>query len=312
MAPTKDAQSVSLKLDEVLSKFDTLSAEFQDCKHAVDRLSQASGNGVPRGRGMPPTTESDEEYDYVSNVGLNARRQYPAQGSQSRTRQNRAFGLPASFDEGDVTQVNTEQINADYQSIVDSLQKIRLPSSLKVNIGQGRGIKRDDQPMVNILRKCGQFAETLIKLLSQLSEDKVTEEDLKDLFVLALTQLRYVQDKYTVVTLQGTFGKKVANLYENIEHNPGAYRQQNLEAVRAAVGLVAAEQQHNQQPRGAFGYTPQHPFRPSYNRGGFQPRFGPRRGFDPYQRFERVPSFRGPRPSAPTNDNNSGDNYTSH
>ena len=67
---------------------------------------------------------------------------------------------------------------------------------------------------------------------------------------------------------------------------------------------MAAEQQHNQQPRGAFGYTPQNTLRPSYNRGGFQLNIGPRRGFDPYQRFERVPSFRSHRPSsAPTYDN---------
>jgi len=213
----------------------------------------------------------------------------PAQGRRRNARERRAFDFPGLEEEGE-----SEALQAEFSIIQDSLKRVRLPASLKVNIGGARGVKREDQQLVSVLRKSAQYTETLLKLISELSADEVTEEDLKDIFIVLYAQLRHIQDKFTTVTLQGTFGHKVASLYEAVERNPGAYRTRNLDTVRACVGLVAAEQPPQGQGHRP-GFQSQGAFRG--NRGGFQGRFqynprgGPRRFGgavgDNYGRFVR-------------------------
>ena len=278
---------VETDLQKVIRKLDKLTADVEELKNDQPRTLQTGKFN------FAPTHVGEEEDVLSSMLG-------PARGRQQGACQNRAPDLLSSDPEGEL---QDSEVQAAYQNIVDSVQKFRLPASLKCNIGQPKGIKREDHLCVNILRKCGAFSETIIKLLSNLSPDQVTEADMKDLFTIALAQLRYVQEKYTFLTLQSSFGKKVATLYENIEQHPSAYRPRNLESVRAAVSLVAAEQQNHppqsQPSRGHF-----HQYRPQPSRDfGYQPRFGSRRGpfgYDPYRFEQRVPAYRGPRPHAPS------------
>ena len=303
-------------LKQMVQRVEALTVSVQEVKESQKPRSSLLG-GVRFEQG-----ESDPE-DFQDGDDTRAHRDGrsvdPPRGRRRDYRDNRAFDIPGLELEGDVETIQTE-----FSIIQDSVKKVRLPTSLKVNIGGARGVRRDDQQLVSVLRKNAQYTETLMKLVSQLSEDTVTEGDLKDIFVVLLANIRYIQDKFTAVTLQGTFGKKVAGLYEAIERNPGAYRPRNLETVRAVVGLVAAEQPQQQSRPASYGrggfYSGQtqtgysNNYRGGYNPGRFQfqPRGGPRRfggSFgDPYDRFVRdnhVPANRNWRPynSVPPNNN---------
>ena len=47
--------------------------------------------------------------------------------------------------------------------------------------------------------------------------DRVSEENLKDLFMVTFAQLQYIQDEYTAVNIKGDFGKGVASLWKNTQ-----------------------------------------------------------------------------------------------
>ena len=312
----KTAQSDSELLGKVLEKVDKLAVQVQECQEELHVRRRT-------GLGFSKNFQSDTGDFQDGSSAQEPRGGFPARGNWREAQNNRALYIPGlEIDQGGAE--TTETINTEFTIIQDSLRRVRLPNSLKINIGGAKGVKRDDQPTVSVLKKLGQYTETLIKLLSQLSADSVTEEDLKDMFIVLLAQTRYIQDKYTAVSVQGSFGKKVANLYENIERNPNAYRPRNIESVRSAVGLVAAEQQLQQNtqqwyPRSqrnvGFGGQYQNNF--NSNNRQFQSRNGPRRFGGPppgdyYGRFmndRQVPPVRGggarPQSQVPPNNHQS-------
>ena len=143
MAPEKMLAKMKLEvetdLQKVIRKLDKLTADVEELKNDQPRTLQAGKFS------FAPTHVGEEEDVLSSMIG-------PARGRQQGACQNRAPDLLSSDPEGEL---QDSEVQAAYQNIVDSVQKFRLPASLKCNIGQPKGIKRKDHLCVNILSKCG-------------------------------------------------------------------------------------------------------------------------------------------------------------
>ena len=76
----------------------------------------------------------------------------PARGNEHSVRDNRALGI---IDDKNFDAETTEQIQTEFNIIQDSLRRVRLPNSLKLNIAGGR-VTKESQQVVNVLRRLGQ------------------------------------------------------------------------------------------------------------------------------------------------------------
>ena len=188
----------------------------------------------------------------------------------------------------------TEDIQGEFQALKDSHQRVKLSSDFKLNENK-TGIARSDQSSYNIIVKSGRYVETGLKILSQIDIERLPpdiKELLGDLFVCESAHIRYLQEEYASLLVQGQYGRDTSRLFRSLQRNTSAFNPQSLEQLRNAVTITAAARPTQ---RGGFGR----------GRGGFGR--GSNRQ-DIFQQFQNrsVPTRR---PSGPST-NNSPDNMS--
>lgn len=132
-----------------------------------------------------------------------------------------------------------DDIQQEFSIIKDSVQRVRLPKDLKVDDSR-QGVRRADQGRMNNISKCARYAETSLKLLANLSADRVSEEDINDLLIVNVALVRYLQEEHALVHVNGSFGDNVEKIYRNFRRNTSVFNSQAIESLQAAVTLDAA------------------------------------------------------------------------
>ena len=128
----------------------------------------------------------------------------------------------------------------EFQSLKDSLNKVKLPADVKLNDSR-QGIKRTDQPLLNILSKCGRYSETAIKLLCTLEAGtELTQGTLDNLFLIQHAQIKYLQEEYASLLVSGQFDSSTAKIFRSLQKNTSGFDHDSLETLRAAATLSAA------------------------------------------------------------------------
>ena len=120
-----------------------------------------------------------------------------------------------------------KNIQQDFNSLKSSVEKVILPSHLKLHDSRS-GIKREDQPVLTVLSKCGRYIKTALKVLGQIREgdDNV---DLNPFATIWLANLKFLQDEYAALLVNGKFDKNTSQLLGALQiYNSGltvnAYR----------------------------------------------------------------------------------------
>ena len=188
----------------------------------------------------------------------------------------------------------TEEIQDEFDRIRDSVQNIRLQKGLKVTSDR-QGIRKADQPTFNILNKCGKYTETSLKILSSISANTVTEEDIDALFKIQLAQAKYLQEELGAIYVQGNFDNTTARMYRALRKNTTSLRTRDaVEDLQHAVTIAAASVQANPRQQ----QQQQRPFtrRPFDNSRG--------RGYGGYSYHNNSQSFPTRRPPFPNRSSN--------
>jgi len=111
-----------------------------------------------------------------------------------------------------------EDIQSEFAAIKDTLTKVKLPANLRLCESR-QGIQRSDQTAFNILSRFGRYAETTIKLLSTIDEEKIDEQSLQKLFSVQLAQIRYLQEEYSALVVQSQFYNSTARIFRSLQEN---------------------------------------------------------------------------------------------
>ena len=77
-------------------------------------------------------------------------------------------GIPPQ--RGAVRSTSQLDTQGEFQTLKDSLSKVKLPADVKLNDSR-QDIKRTDQPFMIAMAKCGRYCETGIKLLCSLKQE---------------------------------------------------------------------------------------------------------------------------------------------
>ena len=122
----------------------------------------------------------------------------------------------------------------EFDSIEESLQRIKLPAHLKLADSQ-TGITKECKAALKVVSRCGRFAETGLKWIGakcQTSTDeqglfKLTDEEMQKLYHIFAAQLGFLRGEYANLVVQSTFDTDTAKYFVNLNpinppspHNP--------------------------------------------------------------------------------------------
>ena len=144
-----------------------------------------------------------EKVDYIEYTlkqnDVKGENQHQAHGrnyqSQSAFRLNSgpaddiAIGRTAAVSE---QELDINNIQAEFAAIKEALQRVKLPADLMLNDSK-QGIKREDQPTLQVVARAARYAEVTLKLLNTFDIDSISEADIKNLYVTQVAQLRYTR-----------------------------------------------------------------------------------------------------------------------
>jgi len=171
--------------------------------------------------------------------------------------------VPPSPAPAGATGDNIQDIQGEFQSIRDALSRVKLPAELKLNDYSRQGIRRNDQPLLNVISKCGRFNETFIKLLTTIDPgSKISQQTLDQLFVIAHAQCKYLQDEYASLIVSNQFDNNTSRLFRTLQRNTSGLNPASLETLRSAAAISAASREPSRDSHSNRGYS-------HFNRGGF-------------------------------------------
>ena len=183
-----------------------------------------------------------------------------------------AQDLPASQQTTPAEAV-TEDINVDvttaFLAIKTAVAGVKLPSSLIVPTDK-TGIKRNDQPVLNLLTKCSKYVETCLKVIQSPSTDASTK--IQELLTVLTAHVILLQEEHAAVVVQGSFDEGVARFFRSLQRT-NSFTPEALDNLRAAASIASVYRpQRSAGRRGfqgqRFGYRGRG--RGSSGRGGYQ------------------------------------------
>ena len=148
-----------------------------------------------------------------------------------------------------------DELQEQFNSIKSSLNKVILP--LSYTHDSRSGVKREDQPALNILSKCGRYVETCLKLLGTVDTDKPVY--LKPLSTVLVANIKYLQDEYAALLVKGKFDNNTAQLFRSLQNNNFGFTAESIQNVKIAAELSS------------FAHKPSHQHQSRYfgNRGSY-------------------------------------------
>ena len=175
---------------------------------------------------------------------------------------------PKQFTAGNA---GSAEIQESFNAIKSTVDKVTLPPHMKLHDSRA-GIKREDQPLLNVLSKSGRYVETILKLFSRAQEGE--DLDIEPIVTVCLAHIQYLQEEYAACLVKGRFDDNTAQLFKALQKGTSGFTDSCLQNVRVAAELSSIA---NRYPSNNTRYNS---FRGGYGR----PRFGSWRGRGGFER----------------------------
>jgi hypothetical protein len=188
-------------------------------------------------------------------------------------------------------------IQSEFVAIKDTLVKVKLPGDYKVPDTK-TGIKAQFSHQATVIQRCAKYAETATKIVQLLgaSDNPVTKEDLHDLDIVNIAQIKFLQEEFASIIVESKYGQDTAQTFRSLQRNLSVLPPEVIEKVEMAINLsVPANRSDNYRGRGYNDYR--YNFRPrGRGRGGFRGGRGRSNynnsygnnfnsGYDPYSQY---------------------------
>ena len=138
-------------------------------------------------------------------------------------------------------------VQQEYQALADSVSRIKLVPDLKLN--EKGTVKASLRTQANIVKKCGRYVETTLKVLSRIEAGDVAESQLTELFLCAHAQMLYLQDEYANVLAESRYGTDTAGIFRDLQTNTSVFTPTRIDRLKSAIELQAAHHRYHE-PRG--------------------------------------------------------------
>ena len=192
------------------------------------------------------------------------------------TRSEQACAVPQAV--GPELQALARQIQQKYSSVT-------LDTSVKLHDDRV-GNQREHQKTLNVISRCGRFAETCLKMLKEQAGEAVDKDGTAELFTIFAAQIAYLQDEYGCLFVSSLGDQSTARLFRQLRKNTSSLPADAVEDLRCAAQVAASLPQPtsswrggsrgwrgpyrgNSDFRGRRGYRGPGGFRGASQRGGY-------------------------------------------
>ena len=139
---------------------------------------------------------------------------------------------------GAVRSTSQPDTQGEFQTLKESLSKVKLPADVKLNDSR-QGIKRTDQPFMDALAKCGRYCENGIKLFCSLEAGtELKQETLDNLFLIQYAQIKYLQEEYAALLVNGQFDASTAKIFRSLQKNTSGFDQDSLRNASSSGNVI--------------------------------------------------------------------------
>lgn len=98
--------------------------------------------------------------------------------------------------------------------VKSSLDKVILPSKFKLHDSRSV-IKKEDQPVLKVVSKCGRYIETALKVVCE--SDKDHPIDASRLSIVLVARLKYIQYEFAALLVKGRFDNNTSQLFMSLK-----------------------------------------------------------------------------------------------
>ncbi len=139
----------------------------------------------------------------------------------------------------------------DYDQLKRSLERVQVDKEITFTRDR-TGVKRVDHRTYNIIAKCANFAETIIKIVQNTDPQQITENTLNNIFLCGAAHLGYLREEAANLFIKGEYGTEADRLYRGVQkHSPITANRVGL--LSNVVQLANVKEQQQQQQKSARG-----------------------------------------------------------
>lgn len=131
-----------------------------------------------------------------------------------------------------------DYLQEEFNAIKDTLGSVKLPADQKLCESRA-GINRSEQPVLNIISKCGRYVETALKWVGIQEPRQVTQNDLLMLHTVLLANLRYLQSEYQSLLVTSNFDRETSRFFRTLQKDSSHFSDESLKNLRAAVEVAS-------------------------------------------------------------------------
>ena len=142
--------------------------------------------------------------------------------------------------------------STDYLTVRNKHSSLKLPVELTLPDGGKTGIKRSDQPMLNVISKSAKHVETAFKVLKN-ADDTNTEETYADLFTVLYSLMQNLQEEQAALVVNSTFDPTVGRFFRALQRG-GSFTPAAIENLRSAASIAAVYRPSSSSTQRGRGY----------------------------------------------------------
>ena len=178
--------------------------------------------------------------------------------------------------------IDTSDLQREYWSIKDSVSKVQLNSSLKLN-EVTLGLNKKDKPVQKVLQRTSRVLETALKLCHLASSDPDIHHDsetykyLEQIYIVLQAGIQQNQQEFQSLIVQGQFSEDTAKVFRILQQNKNCFPESAVAQLELAAKLSTMNLGQQQQPQHYNGNHRGRGFR-----GGYRGRYN-----NSFPRFQR-------------------------
>jgi hypothetical protein len=154
------SENESTTLEELSAAIRTLSTDTRSIGYRLELLELEGRRGPPRWNSSGLFGQAQTDDNVADHAPIQDSQRGQSLSFGRTTRQTDVPGPTACGAAG-----NTHlHVQAQYQTIKDSIQNVKLPTDLMV-FDNKSGLRREDQQLAGVVSKCARYGETALKLL---------------------------------------------------------------------------------------------------------------------------------------------------
>ncbi len=241
---------------EILAKINAILQDFQKLHTTVTKLEDISVSTAEKLENLEervsnsqvnlhetiPGIGTDQNNDaQVNNHSVNSENTENKAGQQASDNPD-TEGVSENYNgqSSDISVNNSVDPQSEFGAIKEAVNRIKLPSDLRLNDSK-QGIRREDQQALNVITRSARYVETTIKLLGTLNPDtgKLSLDEYSDLYNVQLAHIRYLQDEYSALVVQNKFNKQTAQMFRSLQRNTSGLNERSLDTLKLATSITA-------------------------------------------------------------------------